>query len=174
MSMRNWLQDHPRTLEWSYRFTVVCANLFYPLVRLMGFKRANRMLSPMEGWVKEKMFGCKMCGQCVLSTTGMTCPMTCPKELRNGACGGVRSNGHCEVIPEMKCVWVQAYDRALDLNVFGPEIINIKPPLNHRLVGSSSWINMLTQDDKKAPKGWSELPHNPVIERKLRQPTDDI
>ena len=99
----------------------------------------------------------------------MTCPMTCPKELRNGACGGVLSNGNCEVIPEMKCVWVQAYERACDLDVFGPEIINIKPPLNHRLDGTSAWINMLTEDDITGPQGWSELPHNPVIERKLQQ-----
>jgi hypothetical protein len=134
LSLSTWLQDHPRTLEWSYRFTVVCANLFYPLVRMLGFKRANRWLSPMEGWVKGKMFGCKMCGQCELSTTGMTCPMTCPKKLRNGACGGVRSNGH---------------------------------------EGSSSWINMLTKEDKKAPKGWADLPHNPVIERKLLKSADD-
>lgn len=173
MSLRSWLQDHPRTLEWSYRFTAVCANMLYPLVRFIGFRRANRMLSPMEAWVKDKMFGCTMCGQCLLKATGMTCPMTCPKGLRNGACGGVRSNGNCEVIPEMKCVWVQAYDRALDLNVFGPEIINIKPPLNHRLEGTSAWINMLTKEDQKAPKGWDELPHNPVIERKLRQTRDD-
>ena len=136
-------------------------------MKLIGFKRADRLVTPMEGWVKEKMFGCKMCGQCELSTTGMTCPMTCPKELRNGACGGVRSNGHCEVIPEMKCVWVQAYERARELNVFGPEIINIKAPLNHRLEGSSAWINKLTKVDKEVPPGWMELPHNPVIERKL-------
>jgi len=141
--------------------------MLYPLFRLIGIERANNWISPMERWAKEKMFGCKMCGQCVLRTTGMTCPMTCPKELRNGACGGVRSNGHCEVIPEMKCVWVQAYERACDLTVFGPEIINIKPPLDHRLEGSSAWINMLTLGDQKAPDGWSGLAHNPVIERKL-------
>ena len=50
-----------------------------------------------------------MCGQCVLSSTGMSCPMNCPKTLRNGPCGGVRANGHCEVKPEMRCVWVEAY-----------------------------------------------------------------
>ena len=38
-----------------------------------------------------------MCGQCVLHSTGMTCPMTCPKTLRNGPCGGVREDGDCEV-----------------------------------------------------------------------------
>jgi hypothetical protein len=167
MSMRNWLQDHPRTLEWSYRFTTVCVKSLYPLIRLIGFKRVNNWIRPMEGWIKNKMFGCNMCGQCVLSTTGMTCPMTCPKGLRNGACGGVHSNGHCEVIPEMKCVWVQAYERARDLRVFGPDIIDIKPPLNHQLEGSSAWINMMTREDQNGPKGWTELPHNPVIERRL-------
>nr|WP_245947992.1 methylenetetrahydrofolate reductase C-terminal domain-containing protein [Halomonas montanilacus] len=29
-----------------------------------------------------------MCGQCILSSTGMSCPMNCPKSLRNGPCGG--------------------------------------------------------------------------------------
>ena len=53
-----------------------------------------------------------MCGQCVLHDTGLTCPMTCPKTLRNGPCGGVRANGNCEVKPEMRCVWLKAYERS--------------------------------------------------------------
>ena len=32
---------------------------------------------------------CRMCGQCALPVTGYACPMTCPKQLRNGPCGGV-------------------------------------------------------------------------------------
>ncbi|MBF6309362.1 methylenetetrahydrofolate reductase C-terminal domain-containing protein, partial [Nocardia farcinica] len=39
----------------------------------------------LKGWI----FNCQMCGQCILHSTGMTCPMTCPKKLRNGPCGGV-------------------------------------------------------------------------------------
>ena len=59
------------------------------------------------------MFDCRMCGDCVLSKTGMSCPMNCPKALRNGPCGGVRANGNCEVYPEMRCVWAEAYEGSL-------------------------------------------------------------
>ena len=61
-----------------------------------------------EHVVKGPVWGCQMCGQCVLHSTGLTCPMTCPKTLRNGPCGGVRADGHCEVKPEMRCVWLKA------------------------------------------------------------------
>src|SRR5256885_1250612 len=40
-----------------------------------------------EHAVKGRVFGCQMCGQGVLHSTGLTCPMTCPKTLRNGPCG---------------------------------------------------------------------------------------
>ena len=69
-------------------------------------------LAVIEKATKGPVFGCKMCGQCVLHSTGLTCPMTCPKTLRNGPCGGVRADGTCEVKPEMQCVWLKAYERS--------------------------------------------------------------
>jgi len=33
---------------------------------------------PVEATTKKMVFGCKMCGQCILHETGMTCPMGCP------------------------------------------------------------------------------------------------
>ena len=69
-------------------------------------------LALIEKAVKGPIWGCQMCGQCVLHSTGMTCPMNCPKTLRNGPCGGVRANGNCEVKPEMRCVWLKGYERA--------------------------------------------------------------
>ena len=58
-----------------------------------------------------------MCGQCALPVTAYACPMTCPKQLRNGPCGGVGMDGSCEVYPGMRCVWLMAYERA---DVGGP------------------------------------------------------
>ena len=110
---------------------VITMRLLHPLIALLGYERVGGWISPLERAAKIRMFGCQMCGQCVLHSTGMTCPMTCPKQLRNGACGGVRSNGHCEVEPEMRCVWVEAYERAHRLAEYGPEIIDIRPPVNH-------------------------------------------
>ena len=54
---------------------------------------------------------CKMCGDCVLGTTGGICPITqCAKSLLNGPCGG-QKNGKCEVNPENDCAWIQIYKR---------------------------------------------------------------
>ena len=80
------------------------------------------LLETVEHAVKGPIWDCKMCGQCILHSTGMTCPMNCPKNLRNGPCGGVRPDGGCEVKPEMRCVWLKAYERADHLPVWGPHI----------------------------------------------------
>ena len=75
----------------------------------------KKLLPVVEHALKVPVWDCRMCGQCVLHSTGMTCPMTCPKTLRNGPCGGVREDGNCEVKPEMRCIWVKAYDRTISL-----------------------------------------------------------
>lgn len=97
-------------------------------------------LRPIEIALKKPVFGCRMCGQCVLHETGLTCPMGCPKTLRNGPCGGVRLNGHCEVIPEMPCVWVRAEGRSRWLPWRG-SILRIQPSLDWSQKGRSSWVN---------------------------------
>ena len=54
---------------------------------------------------------CRMCGDCVLGSTGGICPITkCAKSLVNGPCGG-QKNGKCEVNPENDCAWIQIYNR---------------------------------------------------------------
>lgn len=154
MSLRAWLQNHPWLLERMYGATHRLFTRAAPLIRRMGYERADRMAAPLEEPAKRLLFDCRMCGQCILHSTGMTCPMTCPKNLRNGPCGGVRENGHCEVVPEMRCVWVEAFERSLVMPTYGEEIMGIQPPVNHRLQGRSAWIAMIFGVDQENPPGW--------------------
>lgn len=111
-------------------------------------------LERIEHAVKGPIWGCRMCGQCVLHDTGLTCPMTCPKTLRNGPCGGVRPDGGCEVKPEMRCVWLKADERAARLPLWKGHIDVLRPPVDNRLEGTSSSRNLLTGRDKVTPPGW--------------------
>lgn len=163
MSIARRLQNHPKFLEQLYGATVRLFKGLRPIIARLGFERANRWLDGPEEWTKKQLFDCRMCGQCILHSTGMTCPMTCPKNLRNGPCGGVRANGRCEVIPEMKCVWVQAFERSRQMPTYGDEILHLQPPVNRRLEGSSAWVNMLTGTDKETPKGWVDTSEITVI-----------
>lgn len=156
MSIRNWLQDRPHSLELLYQFAERVFLGLDPLWSRLGYDRVERLIKPGEDLAKKLIFDCQVCGQCILHSTGMTCSMTCPKNLRNGPCGGVRANGHCEVKPEMKCVWVEAYERSLDMPIYGEEIKLIQPPMDWRLQDSSAWVNMLTGDDVKVPAGWGD------------------
>ena len=110
-------------------------------------------LEQFEHAAKGPVFGCRMCGQCVLHSTGMTCPMNCPKTLRNGPCGGVRPDGGCEVKPEMRCVWLKAVERSRKLP-WAEEIHDVRQPVDNRLKDTSSWRNYFTGRDKQAPEGW--------------------
>ncbi|CAM3675708.1 methylenetetrahydrofolate reductase C-terminal domain-containing protein [Nocardiopsis rhodophaea] len=115
----------------------------------------TRLLATIEHAVKKPIWDCRMCGQCVLHSTGFTCPMTCPKSLRNGPCGGVREDGTCEVDPTMTCVWLKAQDRSEKMpRPWREEFDDLRPPVDNRLQGTSSWINLLTGRDKTAPAGW--------------------
>jgi hypothetical protein len=107
-----------------------------------------------ERLTKVPVFDCRMCGQCILHQTGMTCPMTCPKEMRNGPCGGVRPDGRCEVRPDMACVWLEAWERSKSLRKFGMDILVLQPPVDRRLQDSSAWINEFAGRTGE-PLGWS-------------------
>ena len=115
----------------------------------------DRVVAKAEHLVKKPIWGCQMCGQCVLHSTGMTCPMTCPKTLRNGPCGGVRANGNCEVNPEMRCVWLKAVERSERLPLWGDHIDHLRPPVDNALRGTSSWLNLISGRDKRVPAGWA-------------------
>lgn len=115
-----------------------------------------KLINTIEHALKKPVWDCRMCGQCVLHATGMTCPMTCPKTLRNGPCGGVREDGTCEVRPDMPCVWLKAQARSEKLpRVWREEFDELRPPVDNQLHGTSSWVNLLTGRDKRTPEGWS-------------------
>jgi hypothetical protein len=147
------LQRYPHALEVAYAAT---ERLLRPFRRwLKPGTAVERVFVNVERASKGAIFDCRMCGQCVLHSTGMTCPMTCPKNLRNGPCGGVRTNGHCEVIPAMRCVWVEAWERSSQMPDYGRDIHQVVAPLNQRLQGSSAWINDFTGAAQAAPAGWA-------------------
>ena len=124
---------------------------------------AYRAFAWAERAVKERLFGCRMCAQCALPTTAYACPMTCPKQLRNGPCGGVSPAGNCEVYPERRCVWVVAYERAASEGRVA-DLRRLQRPIDHRRWGQSSWVNywlgrdegLWTDDDLEEPE--AELP----------------
>lgn len=55
---------------------------------------------------------CASCGECRLDMTGGICPVEgCAKGLLNGPCGGASDEGMCEVNPQVRCVWIEIFDR---------------------------------------------------------------
>jgi hypothetical protein len=150
----SWLQNHPRFLEDAYRGAHAGLQPFRRWLRRGG--AVERLFVAGEKLTKGPIFDCQMCGQCILHSTGMTCPMACPKTMRNGPCGGVRPDGHCEIKPDMPCVWLQAWERSKHMPAFGGEILRLQPPVDRRLEGSSAWINEFSGDGARAPVGWGE------------------
>lgn len=108
--------------------------LLRPLAAVLGRRRLERPLAWVERRLKHHLFGCRMCGQCVLDTTGLGCPMRCPKGLRNGPCGGVRSDGTCELDAAMPCAWKDIWTR------LGGTLPPRQPLLDHRRAGKSAWL----------------------------------
>jgi len=120
--------------------------LFKPLRFVMARIDSSRILkkafASVEFWIKAMLYGCMNCGDCALFDVAYLCPVSqCPKNQRNGPCGG-SYNGWCEVYPEeKKCIWVRAYQR---LKAVGKEEVisqNIVPPCDWELWQTSSWLN---------------------------------
>jgi hypothetical protein len=96
--------------------------------------------------VKKPLFGCQACGNCVLGSMEYVCPQTCPKQLRNGPCGGTQQ-GRCEVV-DKPCIWVAVYERAKAADRLEGLKVYIPPP-DRELTGTSSWINYFLDRDSR-------------------------
>ncbi len=143
--LRRFTVRHSRFFEEFYNVMERIMIAFDPLSRRIGYNRVERPVAMFEKLVKGLLFDCRMCGQCVLSSTGMSCPMNCPKNLRNGPCGGVRPGGLCEVMPKMRCVWVEAWQGAERMKYGTERIKVVQPPVNRELEGSSSWLRVVRE-----------------------------
>jgi len=114
---------------------------FYPFKRE---KFGRRVLAKTELCIKGPLFGCRMCGNCLLQETAFICPMECPKGMRNGPCGGVTPEKNCYVDETRKCVWYSIYKRALKT---GREeiLLEVLPPLDWDKVGTETWGDVVRQ-----------------------------
>ena len=135
------------------------------MVKLFPVNKDNglrRLLATILGWVDRKpalahklerfevaikspLFGCQSCGNCVLGSMEYVCPQTCPKQMRNGPCGGANNQGTCEVV-ERPCIWVSVYERAKVANAVDRLSAYIPPP-DRSLKGTSSWVNYFLNRD---------------------------
>jgi len=154
-AIRKWSVRHARLLERVYAGVEKSLLFAAPLINRIGHERLETPVAAIEKGVKGVLFDCQMCGQCALSSTGMSCPMNCPKTIRNGPCGGVRPDGYCEVKPEMRCVWVEAWKGASQMEN-GKDITTVQFAVDYQLKGKSSWLKVV-RDKAPADKN-SEAP----------------
>ncbi len=138
--MRTWSVRHAQALKRLYDGLEWLLGKAEPLIRWVGYDRMDRPFAAVEKVTKGVLVDSQNCGQCILSYTGLSCPMNCPKKMRNGPCGGVRADGGCEIEPAMPCVWVQAWEGNKRLHEKDYPIQVVQPPVDHRLIGHSAWL----------------------------------
>lgn len=146
-------------VECSYGFSRLSHKLmFEPGKKLYGIMKGicrtvagtkmEGIFHKLEHLTKVMLFDCRDCGDCALIDVAYLCPMSqCPKNQRNGACGG-SFEGWCEVYPGKKqCIYVRAYAR---LKKHGEEMQldnGIVPPCNWDHYQTSAWINFYLGKD---------------------------
>jgi methylenetetrahydrofolate reductase (NADPH) len=118
----------------------------------------RRVVARTEAFLKGTAFDCRACGQCILNRTGLICPMSCPKGLRNGPCGGT-TEGRCEVYPDKPCVWVRIHART-----GGTDTPRLNPSPDSALFFTSSYANWFSGLDRAGtmPLPYLDLGAEPV------------
>ncbi|MBN13458.1 MAG: hypothetical protein CMI17_10760 [Opitutaceae bacterium] len=87
----------------------------------------------MGKWLKEKLYGCKTCGQCILTHT----KLIYAKGLLNGPCGGTL-DGKYEVIPKIDCVGVN-----IELKKKEAKSTKTRLPQEDSLLNTARDVNLL-------------------------------
>jgi methylenetetrahydrofolate reductase (NADPH) len=137
------------------------ARFFAP--RLNSGRRGfwSALLAP-SGLYRKATLGCMSCGDCIqdcLSYAG--CSMRwCYKELRNGPCGGSRTDGTCEARPDQPCIWNQVYEATLAAGE-GPRRFAdvIVPPRDWNLDRTNALVNRLAGIDNLGKRQETHVPH---------------
>jgi len=97
---------------------------------------SERVEESFERALKGTLWGCRMCGNCLLQETAFICPMACPKGLRNGPCGGSTPD-HCCVDDSRPCIWHAIFTRAEKMGRM-ERLLEIMPPLDWDKTGTSA------------------------------------
>lgn len=113
---------------------------FYPFKKE---KLSRRLLAGTERLVKGPLWGCRMCGNCLLQETAFICPMECPKGLRNGPCGG-SSPEKCYVDETRKCIWYSIFEKSFRLNR-EDKLLEVLPPIDWDKAGTETWGDVIRQ-----------------------------
>ena len=113
---------------------------FYPFRKQ---KFSTRLLEKTELLVKGLLYGCRMCGNCLLQETAFICPMECPKGLRNGPCGGATPE-KCYVDETRKCIWYCIYNKSVKMGR-EEKLMEVLPPLDWEKVGTETWGDVVRQ-----------------------------
>lgn len=143
--MRAWSVRNARWLKRVYLGFETALVRMNPLLRRIGYERLDKPFAVVEKMTKGVLLDSQNCGQCIVGFTGLSCPMNCPKKLRNGPCGGVRPDGNCEIEPELPCVWVLAWEGNKRFRENGFPIQVVQPAVDNRLVGKSAWLREVRQ-----------------------------
>jgi hypothetical protein len=115
----------------------------------MPFKReslSRRILANLEVIVKGPLWGCRMCGNCLLQETAFICPMECPKGMRNGPCGGSTPVA-CYVDKTRPCIWYEIYKRSYKMGR-QEKLMEVLPPMDWEKTGGETWGDVVKQVNK--------------------------
>ncbi len=137
---------------------------YYPFKKR---KLTDRIEESFERTLKGLVWGCRMCGNCLLQETAFICPMACPKGLRNGPCGGSTPD-HCCVDESRPCIWYAIYNRADKMGRL-ELLLEVLPPLDWDKTGTSALKDVYTKiSDHGVAKTISTVVQSTPVERKQR------
>src|SRR5574338_914889 len=106
----------------------------------------HRLLEAVERVMKGPLYGCRMCGNCLLGHTAHICPMECPKGTRNGPCGG-STPVQCYVDKSRPCIWYAIYEKSFAQGC-EERLLEVLPPLDWDKVGTDVWGDLIVQARK--------------------------